>query len=201
MLAPAPDYDNLFAPFRWRIPARYNIGVDVCDRWAAVEPERPAILDVAGDGRVGVLTYGALRDASNRLAHALRARGIGSGDRVAILLPQGTAVPIVHVAIYKLGAVALPLAALFGVDAISYRLRDAGVKALVTNAAGLAKLSQMTEPVPGLTTIVSLDGADGAAEGFGPLLEAASPEFTPVDTLADDPAMMIYTSGTTGQPK
>jgi len=201
MLAPAPDYDNLFAPFRWRIPARYNIGVDVCDRWAAVEPDRPAILDVAGDGRVGVLTYGALRDASNRLAHALRARGIGSGDRVAILLPQGTAVPIVHVAIYKLGAIALPLAALFGVDAISYRLRDAGAKALVTNGAGLAKLAEIPDPLPHLETILSTDGAGRRAEDFGRALHGASAEFVPVDTGADDPAMMIYTSGTTGQPK
>src|SRR5829696_7517697 len=201
MLAPAPDYDNLFAPFRWRIPARYNIGVDVCDRWAAVEPDRPAILDVAGDGRVGVLTYGALRDASNRLAHALRARGIGSGDRVSILLPQGTAVPIVHVAIYKLGAIALPLAALFGVDAISYRLRDAGAKALVTNAAGLSKLAAISDPLAELDVVLSLDGADRGAEDLHAALRNASADFAPVETSADDPAMMIYTSGTTGPPK
>jgi acetyl-CoA synthetase len=201
MLSPAPDYDTLVSQFRWRVPERYNIGVDVCDRWAAVEPDRPAILDVAPDGQVTPFTYGAMRAASNRLANALRARGVSRGDRVAVLLPQGPTVPVVHVATYKLGAVALPLAALFGVDAIGYRLRDAGVTALVTNAAGLAKLSQVTEPLPALTTIVSVDGADGGVEGFGPMLEAASPEFTPVDTLADDPAMMIYTSGTTGQPK
>ena len=46
MLPPAPDYDSLVAAFRWRIPERYNIGVDVCDRWAAAEPERPAILEI-----------------------------------------------------------------------------------------------------------------------------------------------------------
>ena len=69
-------------------------------------------------------------------------RGIARGDRVAILLPQGPAVPVAHVAVYKLGAVALPLAALFGVDAIAYRLRDAGAKALITNAAGVAKLAR-----------------------------------------------------------
>lgn len=56
MLASAPDYDSLVAAFRWRIPARYNIGVDVCDRWAAAEPERPAVLDVGADGDAAVLT-------------------------------------------------------------------------------------------------------------------------------------------------
>jgi len=201
MLKPASDYDSLIAQFRWQIPARYNIGIDVCDRWAAVAPDRPAILDVAADRQVTVLTYGALREASNRLAQALRARGIGAGDRVAILLPQGAAVPTVHVAIYKLGAVALPLAALFGVDALSYRLRDAGAKALVTNAAGLAKLTQIADPLPDLQTVLCTDGAEGRAEDFNRALREASPDFVPVDTAADDPAMMIYTSGTTGQPK
>jgi acetyl-CoA synthetase len=201
MLRPASDYDTLVAQFSWEIPARYNIGVDVCDRWAAVEPERPAILEVAGSGRVTPLTYGALRDASNRLANAFRARGIGRGDRVAILLPQGATVPIVHVAIYKLGAIALPLAALFGVDALSYRLRDAGAKALVTNAAGLAKLAAITDPLTALEVVLSTDGADPKGEDFGAALSNASADFAPLETSADDPAMMIYTSGTTGQPK
>ncbi|MFL5036575.1 MAG: acyl-CoA synthetase [Microvirga sp.] len=201
MLTPAPDYDGLVAAFRWRIPARYNIGVDVCDRGAAAEPERAAILEIGPDGRVAALTCGALRERSNRLANALRARGIGRGDRVAILLPQGAAVPIAHIAVYKLGAVALPLAALFGIDALAYRLADAGAKALVTNAAGLGKLQEIRPDLPALECVISTDGPDGSAEGFSRVLEAASPDFTPVDTAADDPAMMIYTSGTTGPAK
>ncbi|HEV2557848.1 MAG TPA: acyl-CoA synthetase [Microvirga sp.] len=201
MLNAAPDYASLVAGFRWRIPARYNIGVDVCERWAAVEPGRPAILDVTADGQVTAVTYGDLRDASNRLANALRERGVGRGDRVAILLPQCTTVAVAHIAIYKLGAVALPLAALFGVDALTYRLNDAGARALVTNGAGLAKLATATEPLPHLEIVLSTDDAGGPAESLDVALERASPDFAPVDTAADDPAMMIYTSGTTGQPK
>jgi acetyl-CoA synthetase len=201
MLTSAADYDSLVAAFRWRIPARYNIGVDVCDRWAAAEPERPAILDVGAGGKVSTLTYGELRERSNRLANALAERCIGRGDRVAILLPQGLPVPVAHVAVYKLGAVALPLAALFGIDALAYRLRDAGAKALITNAAGIAKLAQIEGEIGGLTTIISTDGPDGSAEGFAEVLEKASAGFAPADTSPDDPAMMIYTSGTTGQPK
>ncbi|HEY8564521.1 MAG TPA: acyl-CoA synthetase [Beijerinckiaceae bacterium] len=200
MLPDIRDYSRLAAAFRWAIPARYNIGVDVCDRWAATAPDRPAILDVLPAG-VAVTTYGQLRERSNRLANALRARGVGRGDRVAVLLPQGAAVPAVHVAVFKLGAIALPLAALFGVDALSYRLRDAGAKAIVTNEAGLGKLREIGDALPDLATVISVDGPNGAAEGFDAMLERASPDFTPVDTAADDPALMIYTSGTTGQPK
>jgi acetyl-CoA synthetase len=201
MLPDIHDYDRLCAEFRWAIPARYNIGVDVCDRWAMTEPERPAILDVASDGGMEVMRYGALREASNRLASALSARGVKRGDRVAILLPQSREVAIAHMAIYKLGAIALPLAALFGVDAIGYRLADAGARAVITNAAGASKVAAVEASLPELALIVSTDGADGAVLDWRGLLEAGSPDFTLVDTAADDPAMMIYTSGTTGQPK
>src|SRR5436305_1927668 len=145
VLPAAREYGALYRSFRWQIPAFYNIGVDVCDRWAGIDPARTAIFNLRADGTVEEVSYSALREASNRLANALAARGIARGDRVAILLPQGPAVPIAHVAVYKLGAVALPLAALFGIDALSYRLQDAGAKALITNAAGLLKVARKSE--------------------------------------------------------
>jgi acetyl-CoA synthetase len=201
MLPDCRDHDGLVAAFRWKVPQRYNIGVDACDRWAASEPDRIAILDVAADGRVTPLTYGELREASNRLANVLAGQGIGPGDRVAILLPQSPAVPIAHMAVYKLGAVALPLAALFGVDALGFRLRDAGAKALIANAAGVSKLAEIRADLPHLGTVISTDGRDGGVLGLAESLEQASPDFTPAATAADDPALMIYTSGTTGPPK
>ncbi len=190
------DYDTLYRQFRWQIPARYNIGVDVCDRWAAREPDRLAILHVRPDGRRDEISYGALRDTSNRLANVLRAQGVKRGDRVAIFMPQAPEVAAAHIAIYKLGAVALPIAILFGPDALAYRLQNSGARALLTNGQGLGKLEEIRSQVPEVTCVVSVDG-----EGFADLLAKASSDFTPVDTSADDPAMMIYTSGTTGQPK
>ena len=86
--------------------------------------------------------YGWLRETSNRLANTLAAHGVARGDRVAMLLPQTPEAAAGHIAIYKLGAVAVPLAILFGVDALSYRLQNAGVKAVITNAQGLAKLDR-----------------------------------------------------------
>src|SRR5438105_9594786 len=110
MLPDIRDYGELFRRFRWQIPARYNIGVDVCDRWAAAEPQRLAILYVHPDGAIEEISYGRIAERSNRLANALRAHGIARGDRVAIMLPQTPEVATSHVAIYKLGAIALPLA-------------------------------------------------------------------------------------------
>ena len=195
------DYGALYSQFRWAIPARYNIGVDVCDRWAAQEPDRLAILHVHADGRQDAVSYGYLRDTSNRLANVLRAQGVGRGDRVAIMLPQAPDVVVAHVAIYKLGAIALPIAILFGPDALSYRLQNSGAKALITNAQGVARLGEIRSEVPGLSCVLSVDGQGAGALDLTELLARASGDFTPVDTGPDDPALMIYTSGTTGQPK
>ncbi len=192
-------YDALYRSFRWQVPARYNIGVDVCDRWARLDPRRTAIFNVRANGDVDEISYGWLRETSDRLANVLSARGIGRGDRVAILLPQAPTVAAAHIAAYKLGAIALPLAMLFGIEAISYRLADSGARALITNAQGLAKLAAIRDALPAL--VLSVDGPGDGAEGFFETLARASPRFAPVDTSADDPALMVYTSGTTGPPK
>jgi acetyl-CoA synthetase len=195
------DYDSLYRQFRWQVPARYNIGVDVCDRWAEKEPGRLAILHARPDGRDEHITYSWLRETSNRLANVLRAHGIARGDRVAILLPQSPEVAAIHIAIYKLGGIALPLAVLFGADALSYRLQNSGAAVMITNARGAERIAEIRKDLPGLKLVLSIDGASDGVLGFADTLARASSDFIPLDTSADDPAMMVYTSGTTGQPK
>jgi acetyl-CoA synthetase len=198
----ADEYERRRRAFCWSIPRHYNIGVDCCDRWALADPDRVAIVEIGEDDRARAQSFGALRAESNRIANALRKRGIGGGDCVAMLLPQSRHVAAAHIAIYKLGAVALPLASLFGVEALTYRLADSSAKALISDATGLTKIREI-EPgnLPGLQTILCLDGAQAGAEDFFAALEGQSTDFTPVETLADDPALMIYTSGTTGLAK
>jgi acetyl-CoA synthetase len=202
MLPPIRDYDALTRAFRWQVPERYNIGTDVCTRWALAEPERVAILWKKPDGAVEPISFGRLEEASNRLANVLIAKGVRRGDRVALVLAQGAAAAIAHIAIYKMGAVAVPLAALFGTDALAFRLSNSGARALITNAEGVAKLAQIRDQLGELSVVLSVDGpASGGIAGFYETLAEASPGFAAIDTAADDPAMMIYTSGTTGQPK
>lgn len=199
MLPPGRDYDEIYRAFRWQVPAEFNIGVEVCDRWAAHDPGKTAIVAVGPGGEARDVSFGWLRETSNRLANALAAHGVGRGDRVAILLPQAPEVAAIHIAVYKLGAIALPLAMLFGVEALSYRLQNSGAKALITNAQGLGKVTR--SEVPGLRLVLSVDKPDAEALLFQDTLARASDQFTPIATSSDDPAMMIYTSGTTGQPK
>src|SRR5262249_19521546 len=186
---PAGDYETLCRSFRWAIPAAFNIGVAVCDRWAEREPRRIAILHQHPDGRIDAVDYGTLREMSNRLANTLRAHGIARGDRVALLLPQMPEVAAIPIAIYKLGAIRLPLAALFGPDAISYRLENSGAKALITDPPGLAKLAGIRKLLPALRLVLAVGGRDEAVLDFHATLARASSQFTAEVTRADQPAM------------
>src|SRR3954467_2744803 len=178
MLPNIRDYDRLTREFRWPRLARYNIGVDVCDKWAVAEPGRLAILNVRADGTHESITFGWLRETSNRLANTLAAHGISRGDRVAVLLPETPETAAGHIAIYKLGAIAVPLAILFGVDALSYRLQNAGVKAVITNAQGLAKLAEIRSELSGVSLVLSIDGPGDGALGLHETIARASSDFT-----------------------
>ncbi|MEP3045564.1 MAG: AMP-binding protein [Roseibium sp.] len=201
MLLPASDYDTLKYRFKWSLPARYNMADAVSDVWARQDPDRLAIRHILHDGGCENWSHQDLNRAANRFANALSAMGIKSGDRVALLLPQIPQTAIAHVAAYKIGAIAVPMAALFGQEALRYRLSDSGAKALVTDAAGVEKLSDIRDDLPALDLVVSIDGLESNVQSFDALMAKASDAFETVVTSPDDPALMIYTSGTTGQPK
>ena len=201
MLPDADSYEGLSRAFRWQVPERYNIGVDVCDRWAAREPDRIALTFVGPDNIPRDCTYGELRTWSNRLANLLRDLGVERGDRVAVLLPQAPETAIGHIAAYKLGAIAVPLFALFGPEALQYRLANSGAKVVLTNRDGAAKLAEIRGGLPDLRHVLCIDGAAAGCRDLAVALADQPAEFEPIDTAADDPALIIYTSGTTGQPK
>ncbi|WP_172300018.1 AMP-binding protein [Pseudoruegeria sp. HB172150] len=189
------------AGFRWDVPARFNIARVCCDDWAARPADRVAVTHLGEDGSRQVWTFAQLKAASDALAASFRARGVGQGDRVAVLLAQSPEVLISHFATWKLGAVALPLFVLFGPDALAYRLRDSGAKLVVTDAANLDKVMDLRAELPELAEIYCVDGGPDPVRDLHAEIAAANAPITPVDTAADDPAVLIYTSGTTGDPK
>ena len=191
------SFDETRERFRWNVPARYNIGVDVCDRHAGIG-ERTALHFENAEGTQRSWTFAELKRLTDRFANALAGLGIRRGDRVGIILPQRIETAVAHIAVYKLGAVALPLSVLFGPDALAYRLADSGARALLTDAARRDLVESIRPDLDDLEHVVPCDGEAG---GFRDLVGAASDAFTPADTGPDDPALLIYTSGTTGPPK
>lgn len=200
-LPPRDTYEALYRDFRWEIPAKFNIGYAVCDAWAEHEPDRICLQHFNPDGNHFSMSYGELRDRSASFANALVALGVQAGDRVALLLPQSFETVVAHVAIYKMGAIALPLALLFGAEALEYRLKAAGTSAIVTNRFGLERLRPIRQRLPELAQVISIDGAEEGVSGFAELVAAHPPLFEVADIGPDDPALMIFTSGTTGPPK
>jgi acetyl-CoA synthetase len=201
MLQKKSTYDEVYRSFHWQIPEYYNIGVDVCDKWAD-ERYRLALIYEDEGGRTEKYTFWDIKNLSNRLANALRAHGVARGDRVGILLPQCPETAITHVAVYKLGAIAIPLFTLFGPDALEYRLGNSGAKAVITDGANVEKVLQIRDRLPDLKLLFVTRGKpEAGAIDFWAALEKGASRFEPVPTKADDPALIIYTSGTTGPPK
>ncbi len=159
------------------IPARLNMAAQAL----AGPPDRLAIIDLTGPERCDV-TYGELSQMTDALARYLAAR-VAPGDRVGVLLGQSPWVAASHLAIWKIGAISVPLFKLFKHDALRSRVHDAGVALVLTDIEGAAMLGGLAEPV--------------LAESAG----LPGPPLSFADTGAEDPAVLIYTSGTTGAPK
>jgi acetyl-CoA synthetase len=190
-----PGYEALRAGFDWDVPAASNIGTACAD---AQPPDRLALIELSGDGTIRDYSFGALTQLSNRFANGLAGMGVTPGDRVGIVLPQRVETAVAHLAIYKMGAIAVPLSGLFGPDALTLRLGDCDARTVVTDAAGLDNVTAVADDL-GLQVIVAEDAVASPHRRFADVL--GSDRFTPAETTADTPALLIYTSGTTGPPK
>jgi acetyl-CoA synthetase len=203
----------------WFIGGETNIATACVDRHAGSETGRKtALIAETEDGAVRRYTFAELADEVGRLAHALRALGVGRGDRVACYLPMVAEVVFAMLATQKLGAIFIPIFSGYAAPALRERLEEAGVKLLFT-ADGSLRRGQ---------TVPLKTEADRAADGLACLermlvvrrlgapfvcsMQAGRDQFydeavaargqvetVPMPALA--PALMLFTSGTTGKPK
>lgn len=187
----ANSYEELYNNFTWNIPEHYNMGVDVCDKWAALDANKTAIIDLTNGKRKDV-GFGELKKLSDDLATHLRSIGIGKGDCVGVLRSQSVWTAAAHIAIWKLGAISVPLFILFRSEALLTRLENSGAKAVIADENSIDLVKPLQEKLPNLSHFIVPENIKFNNE---------KEDFVPINTLAEDPAIIIYTSGTTGPPK
>ncbi|MGC5346849.1 long-chain-fatty-acid--CoA ligase [Streptomyces sp. DT24] len=158
-------------------------------------PGHPAL--VSGSRKV---TYHELWTAARRYAAVLRERGIGPGDKVALLLPNTPHFPMAYFGVLALGAVVVPVHALLREREIAHVLRDCGARALIC-AGPLLREGRGAAETTGTPLLTVLTESDGDLPGLDALAERAEPIDRYVPRDPGDIALVLYTSGTTGLPK
>ncbi len=181
----------------------------LCDRHTQ-EPDRVALRYEDPVGQTTTYTFAELRDLSAKCAGVLHSLGIGKGDRVATLLPKTPELLITTLALWRLGAIYVPLFTAFGPQAIAYRVGHSGTRVLVMDTTNRAKISQVGGLLDrqniALSQVVTVEGPDHDAALSGDLpfwttVKAAAPMEIPVARTGEDGLILMYTSGTTGEPK
>ena len=194
-------YDELYRGFRWNVPARYNIAQACCGAWAD-DRSRFALYWEDESGAQAAYSFWEVQKAANRLSNALAGLGVKRGDRVALILPQRPETAIAYMAIFQMGAIALPLSHLFGPEALEYRLNHAEASVALVEPTTLGNFWAVRDKLRTLRQVIGVGGArETGVHGYESLVERASDQFSCAPTAADDPAIIIYTSGTTGAPK
>ena len=201
----------------WCVGGRMNIVHNCLERWMGTPTEhRPALHWEGEEGTTRSLTYAELLREVNRAAGGLRALGVTPGDRVALFMPMCPELVIAFFAVIKIGGIVLPLFSGYGADAVTTRLRDAGVKVLITadgfwrrgQAVRMKEVADVAVAAAPSVEHVVVARRLGIDVSMRPLdlrwsdLLADRPDTCATErTGADDPLMIIYTSGTTGRPK
>ena len=184
-------------------PDNFNFGYDVVDEYAAVSPDKRAMVWCNVENEEHIFTFLDVKRYSNKMANVFREYGIGRGDRVMLVLKRHYEYWFAAVALHKLGAVMIPATHMLTVDDFVYRINASGVKAIVCTAqddvpSTIKQALRKSEKTPVLWCVQK------DVEGFFNLtsqMETAGDAFDRVETSVADPMMLYFTSGTTGYPK
>ena len=158
----------------------------LCDRWPA---DDVAFRFVAEDMTAVDLTFGELAERSRRLASGLAARGVRRGDRVPVMMSKREELVVTALALWRLGAVHVPLFTAFAAGAAQTRIEGAAARLVVAEPDQAAKL----EGIAGIAIVRTGPEWDELA--------AAEPLAEDTAVGGDGPIALLFTSGTTGHPK
>lgn len=190
---------------QWFLGGRLNIAHNCLDRWAATD--RVACLWEAENGTQRTVTFAELHTEANRVANALRARGLQEGDRVALCMPMLPEILSILYGCFKLGLTVVPIFAGFGAGAIATRLEDSGARVLFTadHLERRGKRLPLLEKIvrlPEFTVVLQPESASAPGVcSWSDFLAQQSVGASTSSLASEARAFILYTSGTTGKPK
>ena len=162
----------------------------------------PAIIFEHQNGQIQSFTFGQVEEMAQGLASKLDSLGYGFGSNVAIHTGQHPDTAIAHMAICKIGGVAVTLSQLYGPETLKHAMNDCKVEVLITSSQAWENLRKTkSDKFPYLKYVILREPDEGSKEIS--LIDAYYYEsnFQPRYGLANDPALLMYTSGSTGKPK
>ena len=195
------DYLQLRKSYQLEAPEFFNFGLNVVDQLAEDRPEATALL-WSGQNTERTVKFGEMSVRSNQVAHALHALDIKPGERVLVILPTIVEWWESIVGLCKADIIAIPGTNLLTPHDITYRIKAAGITAVITDEIGADKLDSITEDIDDVKhkILVGSEPRPGW-DGYRELVDAASREPRPIQTESDGPSLIYFTSGTTGFPK
>lgn len=179
------------------IPRDYNAVLDFVDRNVDEgRSDKAAFIDA-----YETMTYGQLRERSVRFANGVETLNIAAEQRMALIMLDTVALPVVFWGAMRAGVVPILMNTLLNAEQYRYMLRDSGAVAAVISAALFATIEPILDELPALKTIIIADGDAGVHTSFQNLLDAEDTSFETYETCADAVAFWLYSSGSTGSPK
>ncbi|GAB5447598.1 AMP-binding protein [Gymnodinialimonas sp.] len=161
---------------------------------------RPAMIFEDAHGQAHVQTFAEVERAATSLAASLKALGYGRGDLIGIHTGQHPDTAVAHMAVCKLGGVAVTLSQLYGPDSLRHAMEDCQLPVMLTTSEAWDVMRSEAEGMPFLKHVLTRAPLVGEHDLAAAMATDAT-GFTPDYTGADDPALLMYTSGSTGKPK
>lgn len=194
-----------FHPYPIDIPERLNMADWAIDRWVRQgRGDRVAFVTLdpggGGDGALE-LTYAAMQERMNRAGNAMRALGVGRGERVLVRSQNTPEILAIVLGCLKIGAVPMAVSSLFRSEELAYILRNSEAAVAVSSQELAGPLRAIKPRLPTFRTLATLGGSEPGETALEPLLAASSAELEGADSHRNDAAFVFYTSGTSGNPK